>query len=96
MVAAVGPPASSGNVLETRITWSHPRSPNPRKGFSIALSIFRLLMSSRWRVNVVKVFMAVSSGLGYMLPSNGGIALASLQEGRTLKEEEIVDCSMQT
>lgn len=45
---------------------------------------------------MVRVFMAVSSGLGCMLPSNGGIALASLQEGRTPKEEEIVDCTVQT
>lgn len=36
------------------------------------------------------------SGLGCMLPSNGGIALASLQEGRTPKKEEIVDCTMQS
>lgn len=61
-----------------------------------ALSILRLPMCSRWRVSVVRVFMVVSSGLGCLLPSNGGIALASLREGRTPKEEEIVDCTMQT
>lgn len=97
--ATTAPSASPGNLLETRITWSHPRSPNspaPRMGLSTDLYISRFLMCSRWRITGLRVFRAVSSGLGGMLPSNGSLALTSFQGGRTPKERGILDCTVKT